>query len=934
MIRSQGTGVRSQEGAARGQGFRTLSVPPSSPGPSRPEGRRRPRDGAALLGCWLLISLFPLLSHAQSTIPPDPQQIKVSITRFYDPNQPEEAHTRRLLDLAKAHPELQLEQWGGIELPGGGAKASLMMSIAGKTAPDIGEAWFHIIGNEIRNGFLYPLNEWIGEDSDGNGIIDDDETTWEPWKKVPPLWRKVAMHDGKVYGIPQATRYQMGVIFRTDMVRAAGLNPNAPPRTWDELMHWCHKLTDPAKEIPGAKIARGQRGIALQPYGFTFLPWIQSAGGDPIVLVKTSPTTGEKHTFPPDATTFVTPDGEDLAQVEGEWRADFTSPAAMAAAKHYHDIIWKKWLVDPESGAAIDLDDEAIARKSVEVEGRTIAFSEADVITGVGRAQTGQRGEGAFDYLARGEVAMLTWFVSDLNSIGQSTGVSPDLLSWFPFPAGPGESARRVVQVQNHYAVMYEGVGRRSKEERDMVWKAITAVTDEEVRNNATREKVLSGLARFVHPNELKRLGYEEYLQDVPLAVRQNYEELDNGTISTQTEPYMGFWWTIDQALRNEVLSLIIAQTGEDFDFEIAMKEVHRKANSGVMFRMSREELDRYRPYARVVLVLVVAVMAFLVVKIIRQNLKKSGTGEGLGGRAGARNVYNKWLAWGMVLPALLLIALWRYYPLLRGMVMAFQDYKIAGDSPFVGLDNFIILARDASFWKSLLRTFYFVGLNMLLAFTAPILLAVLLTDVPRCKIFFRTLFFLPQMSSGLVIALLWKLMYEPTPQGFFNQIIAFLNHIPFVNIESQQWLLDPQLAMVCVVLPTVWASMGMASLIYLAALGSIPKDFYEAAEVDGASIWGKFKNVTIPSIIPLIIINFVGTFIATFQNMGNIFLMTFGGPGEATTVVGLKIWIEAYANLRFSMATSMAWILGSLLIGFTYFQIQFLSKIEYKRAT
>ena len=82
-----------------------------------------------------------------------------------------------------------------------------------------------------------------------------------------------------------------------------------------------------------------------------------------------------------------------------------------------------------------------------------------------------------------------------------------------------------------------------------------------------------------------------------------------------------------------------------------------------------------------------------------------------------------------------------------------------------------------------------------------------------------------------------------------------------------------------------------------------------------------------------MIIINFVGAFIGTFQNMGNIFLMTFGGPGEATTVVGLKIWVEAYANLRFSMATAMAWILGSLLIGFTYFQIQFLKKVEFKRA-
>jgi multiple sugar transport system permease protein len=286
-----------------------------------------------------------------------------------------------------------------------------------------------------------------------------------------------------------------------------------------------------------------------------------------------------------------------------------------------------------------------------------------------------------------------------------------------------------------------------------------------------------------------------------------------------------------------------------------------------------------------------------------------------------------------MVFPALLLIALWSYYPLFRGMIMAFQEYKITGESPFVGLDNFILLFMDSSFWMSIVRTFYFVALTMLLSFTTPIILAIMLTDVPRFKIFFRTLSFLPQMSSGLVIALLWKLMYEPTPEGFFNQIITIFNYIPFVDIAPQQWLHDPALAMICVIMPTVWATLGMQSLIYLAALASLPTDVYEAAEIDGASIWTKITSITLPSIMPLIIINFVGAFIGTFQNMGNIFLMTFGGPGESTTVVGLKIWVEAYANLRFSMATTMAWVMGAMLIGFSYFQIKFLGKIEYKRA-
>jgi len=221
----------------------------------------------------------------------------------------------------------------------------------------------------------------------------------------------------------------------------------------------------------------------------------------------------------------------------------------------------------------------------------------------------------------------------------------------------------------------------------------------------------------------------------------------------------------------------------------------------------------------------------------------------------------------------------------------------------------------------------------MIFAFTAPIILAIMLTEIKHGKIFFRTLFFLPQMTSGIVIALMWKLMYNPTPAGFFNQMIAWLNYLPFVNIRPQAWLGDPSLAMICCIVPTVWASMGMSSLLYLAALHSIPPDLYEAAEVDGAGFRSKLWNITLPTLMPLIIISFVGTFIATFQNMGNIFLLTFGGPGEATTVIGLKIWVEAYVNLRFGMATSMACLLGTLLIGLTYIQIRFLSKVEYKRA-
>ena len=280
-----------------------------------------------------------------------------------------------------------------------------------------------------------------------------------------------------------------------------------------------------------------------------------------------------------------------------------------------------------------------------------------------------------------------------------------------------------------------------------------------------------------------------------------------------------------------------------------------------------------------------------------------------------------------MLAPALLSIAVWSYYPLIRGAVMAFQEYRIVGETAWAGLDNFILVATDKGFWSAWARTFHYVSLTLLLGFLAPVLLALMLAEIPRGKIFFRTLYFLPHLTSALVIALLWKLMYDPTENGMLNQLLGFF------GVARQTWLQDPSLAMLCCILPGVWAGAGMASLIYVAALQALPPDYYEAAAIDGAGILSRFRHITYPQLLPLMVINFVGAFIAAFQGMGSIFLLTFGGPGDATNVLSLAIWKEAYNNLRFSTATTMAWFLGVALIGFTYLQIRILRKVEFRRA-
>jgi len=305
-----------------------------------------------------------------------------------------------------------------------------------------------------------------------------------------------------------------------------------------------------------------------------------------------------------------------------------------------------------------------------------------------------------------------------------------------------------------------------------------------------------------------------------------------------------------------------------------------------------------------------------------------------------------KW-AYLLLLPAALTVALWQYYPLVRGAMIAFVDYKIVAKSRLVGLDNFAAVLFDRLFWVSLWNSTLYMLLSLALVFWPPIVLAILLQEVPRGKVLLRVLFYLPAVASGLIIVFLWKNFYDPSDSGLLNQLILNYNwvvewtatHVPLLGwlthlkMTTLRWLDDPRLAMVCVILPQMWAGLGPGCIIYLAALKSIPDDYYEAADIDGAGFLSKITHIVIPYLRPLIIINFIGAFIAAFKSMEYVFVMTGGGPALATHVLGYEIWIRSFMYLKFGIGAAMAWILGSLLIGFTSYQLRILSRLQFKTA-
>ncbi len=865
----------------------------------------------------LMLALPALLAAVFAFSDPVP----VTFLQGYDPDRPENPVTAQITKFARQEPDLMPQKWGGLSLPGAGGRAPFMLSLAGGTAPDIYFCWFHIIRHDIDQGFIYPLNEWIGEDLDGDGQISDTEARWPGWKNVPELWRRVATRDGKVYGVPVSGIWYYGIVYRKDLVQQAGIDPEYTPETWDEFYRWCQRLTFPRRRIAGAKVQRGQRAFGAENRPWSWLPWMQSAGGSPIVNVRISPTTGKSYVFAMEETRFIAPDtGEDLSQVQGEWRANFDSEEALSAAAFYRKLIWEPWIRDPDSGEPIDLTPEAIAaHKVVSASGKAVEFTDADIFRGVVRPLPRLTQE-LPQLFAQGEVVALFSGAEMMEQLTQDLNLPPDMVGIMPFPAAkPG--MKPVFQAHKHFYSMTEGVGKRPKSERDLIWKCVEQLTSPEVNDETVRQKVLEGHARWCTPSDLHRLGFDEYLEEVPAGIRKNYDRLAKGEILARTEPYAGFWQAVSDLVDRRFLGIMLSDNGEDFDYAAALKGINDEANRGLMFEMPREVLDRRRPLARVILG--VALICLLVCGWM-WNRKSCATPFEASSGLSKRFRLSPWV---MLAPAVLSIAIWSYYPLLRGAVMAFQNYRIVGESSWSGLDNFIMVATDSGFWKAWGRTLEYVALTLLLGFLTPIFLALMLSEIPRGKIFYRTLYFLPHLTSALVIALLWKLMYDPTENGMLNQLLSGL------GIAKQSWLQDPAWAMVCCILPGVWAGAGMSSLIYVAALHSLPPDYYEAAAIDGAGIFARFRHITLPQLLPLMVINFVGAFIAAFQGMGSIFLLTFGGPGDSTNVLSLAIWKEAYNNLRFSTATTMAWFLGVGLIAFTCLQIRFLRKVEFRQA-
>ncbi len=266
---------------------------------------------------------------------------------------------------------------------------------------------------------------------------------------------------------------------------------------------------------------------------------------------------------------------------------------------------------------------------------------------------------------------------------------------------------------------------------------------------------------------------------------------------------------------------------------------------------------------------------------------------------------------WLMLAPALLHTLIWIAIPVAATIVLSFTDYSVFQRPQWLGLDNYVEIWNDEVFrkatWNTVIYTFFTVPFSMAIA----VVIAVFLHQNLRGRAIYRACFFLPQVTATVAIAMVWLWMYNPQ-YGIVNGFLSFL------GLPGHAWLADPDFALWAVIVVGIWQGIGLKMLIYLAALQNIDETLYEAADMDGASKIQQFFKITVPMLKPATFFVFVVSVIGAFQVFDLVYVLTDGGPANATTMMTYEVYRSAFQNFRMGMACAQSVVLFGFLIVLT----------------
>ncbi|WP_127585218.1 carbohydrate ABC transporter permease [Paenibacillus koleovorans] len=281
--------------------------------------------------------------------------------------------------------------------------------------------------------------------------------------------------------------------------------------------------------------------------------------------------------------------------------------------------------------------------------------------------------------------------------------------------------------------------------------------------------------------------------------------------------------------------------------------------------------------------------------------------------------------AYLFILIPVLLFVVFTLYPVISAFIMSFQKYNVL-KSRWIGLDNYAYMMKDDVFWKSIKNTTVFtlatVPVNIIITFV----LAFFIYQMKNTwQTFFKAALYLPAVASGVTISVVWLAIYDPTSGGLLNRFLSIFGVDPVI------WLGQSSTAMFSLILMSYLGAHGSGIILYLAAMGGIPKSLYEAADIDHASGWTKFSKITWPLLKPTTLYLTVTGVITSFQVFISVYLMTQGGPNFATTTIAYLIYQTAFQFSNFGLASAQSFVLAAIIIIISVIQFKFFSSdIEY----
>lgn len=309
----------------------------------------------------------------------------------------------------------------------------------------------------------------------------------------------------------------------------------------------------------------------------------------------------------------------------------------------------------------------------------------------------------------------------------------------------------------------------------------------------------------------------------------------------------------------------------------------------------------------------------------------------------------NKLSPYLYILPAMIIIIAFRFIPILLSFIISFFDWKLTGIDGFVGFANYARLFTDHEFIQSMVNTIWFVVLVVPATIVFSLLFAVLLNNIKWMRGFFRTAYFLPYVTSMVAVSIVWKIIFQQR-SGLLNYFLEGVGLEPlkwlneptgiftmfFSNfgIILPDWMGGPSLALFSIMIVTVWKSIGYNTIIYLAGLQNIAKEYYEASSIDGASKSRQFFGITLPLISPTTYYVLMMTTIVTFQAFSQIYLMTgtpAGGPNGTTSLIVYYIFEAGFIDLNFSYANAIALVLFVVILLLTLIQKRLEKHVTYE---